>query len=320
MLDKLYLELTDNQLETLHSGLKLALEFSCIGNFTNGVKRLVNFAYVDKDVLHPYWGKYAKEYEKILWHNKTLPEYSMNAFEDCAEWWDDKIFLLIGSKDQYKKDQLGRRHYTINLNDGTEKNCNGLFTAKLKLDTFPLLLDLIIRLSLGQIETMWTVVNGIIDVKTKKPVNELFSVLPRDVETYRDRMFTIFPMMGSLGIGSEKLTDNVKSLYEIYKAFQYEYHCYGVDSYGPIKISHTFDPLPVFGFEEQFICDYTEDVTALEEAYKNSLTNDYKILRSPIIDDGTLYFPVGDYSGTTYQRMKQGQKLYRKVNGYYTIR
>lgn len=320
MLDKLYLDLTDDQSEALHSGLKLAMEFSTVGNFANSVKKLVEYAYTDTDVLHPYWEKYAKEYDKFLWQNKTLSKYSMNTFEDCAEWWDDKISLLIGSKKQYKKDQVGRRHYTINLSNGTEKKCNELFTSKLKLDVFPLLLDLIIRLSIGQLETMWQVVNGIINAKTGAPVDELYCVLPREVETYRDRMFTIFPMMGSLGIGSEKLTDNVKLLYEMYKAFQYEYHCYGVDSYVPIKISHTDAPLPEFGFEEQFICDYSEDMATLEKAYKNSLTDDYKILRSPIIDSGKLYFPVGDYSGTTYQCMKLDQKLYRKVNGYYAIR
>lgn len=320
MLDKVYMKLTDRQLETIHDGLKLAMEFSSIGGFANGVKRLVDFAYVDKDVLHPYWEKYAKEYDKILWQNKEIPEFRMNSFEDCAEWWDDKICLLLGSKGKYKKDQLGRSCYVIELNDGTEKNCNGLFTAKVKLNTFPLLLDLIVRLSIGQLETMWTVVNGIVDVKTGEPVDELYSVLPRDVETIRDRMFTIFPIMGSLGIGSDKLTDDVKSLYEMYKAFQYEYNCYGVDSYGAIKITQNYEPLPKFGFDKQYVCDYTEDLKALKKMYKKSLTEDYKILRTPIIEDDALYFPIDGHPCTTYQCMKAGQKLYRKVNGYYNIR
>lgn len=183
-------------------------------------------------------------------------------------------------------------------------------------------LDLIIRLSLGQWDNLGTVLNKITDKRGKHVYLTYFCNEPF-VKMYRNHFISAFnPISGaeSFGIHSKEISENVRSIYEVYKALMFEWKPYGVYDTVPKKIAKDNEPLPCIEFPLPYILTYYGD---FEEAVLKIEQDDYpyKVRKVMVCDDDpdTIYLPIEDEYYRAYRLLQVGDRVYRKLNGYYVV-
>ena len=140
---------------------------------------------------------------------------------------------------------------------------------------------------------------------------------------YRNRFISAFnPISGaeSFGIYSKEISENVRSVYEVYKALMFEWKPYGVYDTVPKKIAKDNEPLPCIEFPLSYILTYYGD---FEEAVSKIEQDDYpyKVRKVMVCDDDpdTIYLPIEDECYRAYRLLQVGDRIYRKLNGYYVV-
>lgn len=134
----------------------------------------------------------------------------------------------------------GKQHtYELEVNSGD-------------LEILELAADTTIRLALGQWDILGKILMKIRDKGGQAIYKHYFCFEPF-VPVYRNRILPVFNQLGvaigcSFGIYSKEISENIRSIYEVYKALMFEWKPYGVYDTAPKKIAKDNEPLPCIEF------------------------------------------------------------------------
>lgn len=308
MIDTITIHITKKQKETLFKALKIAQCFANI-DFISGFKCLSTFAFSEEKSLADSWKNIVKKFEKeYIKRQFVIPEEKSKVsqiFSDAIGFWTSKF-------ESCKDDTI-----TIQLAQESQETISYLADA----------LDMIIRLSLGQFDGLYKCAIGIVDTKEKHTVSTKYGLDFSDLEvdTTRKGIFVPFQKLSiyqSYGIHSAEVSEKVRSIYEIYKELLFEWRCYGVDAFPPYKVAEDGEPLPKVEFPLQYIADADTPASEIALLIANLFNADYPIIRESKRDfSGRAYYPVISETGRElYVSLQPGEKLYRKVNGYFFVK
>ncbi len=200
-----------------------------------------------------------------------------------------------------------------------------LFTIDLSKDEIELLLevlDLPIRIALGQWEEIR---RSILDIEYKnKCLREYMKsswtfdyMNPREliINTFTDEKLS---KRQYLGISQKVLSEDIRSIYEIYKELHYQWNPRGVYDSPPWKLSKNDDPMPMIEFGLSCINPFIEDKLLF---WKNFCLMKHPINRKPYFEGDNLFLPVKQtLSGNlVLQSPELGDLIYKKLNGHYYI-
>lgn len=120
------------------------------------------------------------------------------------------------------------------------------------LEILELATDTTIRLALGQLDILGKILMKIRD-KDGQAIYKHYFCFDPFVPVYRNRILPVFNQLGvatgcSFGIYSKEISENIRSIYEVYKALMFEWKPYGVYDTAPKKIAKDNEPLPCIEF------------------------------------------------------------------------
>ena len=148
----------------------------------------------------------------------------------------------------------------------------------------------------------------------------------RQIDFYRNKIFPYYEKKrlvpgASFGIHSKDITEEIRSLYDIYKVLMYENNQGGVYAYYPREIAHGYPkPLIQFPYRSHFL--YTGDNEALKDWVVTLENCQQKVLdwgqdKKPLFDEGDWWFPLGDGK---LQKPKEKETIYQTYNGYFVFK
>ena len=124
----------------------------------------------------------------------------------------------------------------------------------------------------------------------------------------------------SFGIHSKAITEEIRSLYDIYKVMMYENNQGGVYAYYPRSIAHGYPkPEIQFPYQAEYAYEGNEQelkcwIENLKKPSKNVM--DWGQNKDILLDDGQYWFPLGDGK---WQCPREGDTIFQTYNGYYVI-
>lgn len=123
----------------------------------------------------------------------------------------------------------------------------------------------------------------------------------------------------SFGISQSVLSEDIRTLYDIYKELHYQWNPQGVYDSPPWKLSRNDDPLPLIEFKLEFINEYNDNTL---DYWKNFCLKKHPEYRRPYLDGEDFFIPVKQtYGGgsVVLEQVKDGDYIFRKLNRYYYI-
>lgn len=276
-------------------------------------KALHSYAFNSKsNILGDNLGKEVEEFQNALYNANQYKPGELDIDTNVRRQLEN---LELTFEDAYNSTRDSHEPHPVVLN-----------LSLLSLNLLKLSLESTIRIALGQWDNLGLILEQITDNRGKGVYPFYFCNDPI-VNYYRNRILPVYDKLGlkngsTFSIRSEDISESIRILNEVYKVLLYEWKPIGVNAYPPVKTANNDEPLPVIEFPSLYMLTYDGN---FEHAVEKLATDTTPfICRKPVLvensDDTTdVFLPIDNLVCSTYCRLDEGDKVYRKLNGYYIV-
>lgn len=276
------------------------------------------------NALHSYAFNSDNNHLDVNFKNKV--EEFQNALYNANQYKPGELDIDTNVRRQLENLELTFEDAYNNTRDSNEPLPVFLNLSLLSLNLLKLSLETTLRIALGQWDNLGLILEQITDNRGKEVYPYYFCNDPI-VNYYRNRILPVYDKIGhkagsTFSIRSEDISEPIRILYEVYKVLLYEWKPIGVNTYPPVKTANNDEPLPVIEFPSLYMLTYDGDYEHAVEKLSTDTTP--FICRKPMLvennDDTTdVFLPIDNPACSTYCRLDEGDKIYRKLNGYYVV-
>lgn len=192
------------------------------------------------------------------------------------------------------------------------------------LEILELAADTTIRLALGQWDILGKILMKIQD-KSGQAIYKHYFCFEPFVPVYRNRILPVFNQLGvaigcNFGIHSKEISENIREIYDFYKVLLFEWKPIEIYNYLPSKTARDELPMPAIEFPLLYICTFDGDIEKAKEEL-DKLTPPYNVRPyfCNLDASDTIHVNVEGVNYNVYRRLVEGDRVYRKLNGYYVV-